>query len=143
MRLRTRKLKPPPEKKIKNLNKKNNKYQYNSISISSSIHADSESENHFDNSTNDSAKESIDGKSTEIKHILNHGMSDNNIQNNLWKTWDTIFTIFPPVKEEHIKVKGYAIIYMGKEIPHTFIACLQKNVELILMGLLKQSNMRA
>ena len=53
-------------------------------------------------------------------------MSDNNIQNNLWKTWDTIFTIFPPVKEEHIKVKGYAIIYMGKEIPHSFIACLQK-----------------
>ena len=50
-------------------------------------------------------------------------MPDNNIQNILWKTWDTIF---PTVKEEDIKVKWYAIIYMGKKVPHTFIARLQK-----------------
>ena len=51
--------------------------------MSSSIHMDSESENEFGNSTNSSEKESIDGNSIEIEHILNHGMSDNNIQNTL------------------------------------------------------------
>ena len=91
--------------------------------MSCSIHTNSESENEFDNSTNDDGKESTDGNSTEIEHILNHGMSDNNIQNILWKTWDTIF---PTVKEEDIKVKWYAIIYMGKKVPHTFIVRLQK-----------------
>ena len=91
--------------------------------MSSSIHTDSESENEFDNSTNDSEKESIDGNSTEIERIPKHGMSDNNIQNILWKTWDTIF---PPVKEEDIKGKWYAITYMGKNVLHTLIAHLQK-----------------
>ena len=103
--------------------------------MSSSIHMDSESENEFGNSTNSSEKESIDGNSIEIEHILNHGMSDNNIQNTLWKTWGTIF---PPVKEEDINGKWYAIIYMGKKVPHTFIAHLQKRLKLILMGLSKQ-----
>ena len=78
--------------------------------MSSSIHTDGESENDFNNSTNDSEKESTDGNSTEIEHILNHAMSDNNIQNILWKTWDTTF---PPVKEEDTKGKWYVIIYMG------------------------------
>ena len=54
--------------------------------MSSSIHTDSKSKNDFDNSTSASEKESIDGNSTEIEHILNHWMSDNNIQNILWKT---------------------------------------------------------
>ena len=49
--------------------------------MSSSIHTDSESENEFDNSTNDSERESIDGNSTEIEHIPKHEMSDNNIHN--------------------------------------------------------------
>ena len=84
--------------------------------MSSSIHTDSESEN-------DSEKESIDGNSIEIEHILNHGMSDNNIQNILQKTWDNIFL---PVKEQDMKEKWYAIIYMGKKVHHTFIARLQK-----------------
>ena len=50
-------------------------------------------------------------------------MSHNNIQNILWKTWNTIF---PPVKEQDLKGKWYAIIYMGKKVPHTFIARFQK-----------------
>lgn len=54
--------------------------------MSSSIYADRKSKNKFDNSTNNSEKESIDGTSTEIKHVLNHGMSDTNIQNTLWKS---------------------------------------------------------
>ena len=49
--------------------------------MSSDIHTNSEKENEFDNSTNDSEKQSIYGNSTEMEHILNNGMSDNNIRN--------------------------------------------------------------
>ena len=54
--------------------------------MSSSIHTDSERENDFHNSTNKSEEEGVNGNSTEIEHILNHEMSDNNIQSILWKT---------------------------------------------------------
>lgn len=81
-----------------------------------------ETKHNFDNITNSSEKESTDGKSTEIEHILNHEMSENEIQSILYKTWDIIF---PPVKGEDIKGEWYAIIYMSKKIPHTFILHLQ------------------
>ena len=54
--------------------------------MSSSIHMDNKSKNDFDYSTNGSEKESIDGNSTAIEHILNHEVPDNNIQEVLWKT---------------------------------------------------------
>ena len=95
----------------------------NEHEMSSSIHMDSKGENGLDNSANDSKKASIEGNSTETKPILNYEMSDNNIQNILWKIWDAIFSL---VKEEDIKGRWYAIIYKGKEVPHTFIAPLQK-----------------
>ena len=54
--------------------------------MSSSIHMDKKSKNDFDYSTNGSEKESIDGNSTAIEHILNHEVPDNDIQEVLWKT---------------------------------------------------------
>ena len=45
-----------------------------------------ETKHNFDNITNSSEKESTDGKSTEIEHILNHEMSENEIQSILYKT---------------------------------------------------------
>ena len=102
--------------------------------MSSSIHTDSERENDFHNSTNKSEEEGINGNSTEIEHILNHEMSDNNIQSILWKTWDTIF---PPVKEENIKGKWYAIIYIAKKGPHTSVARLHKKFRADFDGIVK------
>ena len=55
----------------------------------------------------------------------------------LWKTWDTIF---PPVKEENIKGEWYAIIYVGKKGPHTFVARIQKKFRADSDGIVKQSN---
>ena len=114
----------PEQKKIINTNiKVVTSSSESEHEISSSIHTNSKSENDFNKSTNDSEKESTDGNSTEIKHILNHEMSEHNIENILWKTWDTIF---PPVKEKNVKGKWYTIIYMSKKVLHTFIARLQK-----------------
>ena len=95
----------------------------NEHEMSVSIHMDSKGENGLDNSTNDSEKDSIESNSIETEPILNYEMSDSNIQNILWKTWDAIFSL---LKEEDIKGRWCAIIYKGKEVPHTFIALLQK-----------------
>ena len=91
MRLKTTakksKIKNPEQKKSVNTNIKvvttSSESEYE---MSSSIYAERKSKNKFDNSTNNSEKESIDGNSTEIKQVLNHGMSDTNIQNTLRKT---------------------------------------------------------
>ena len=81
------KIKNPKQKKSVNTNiKMITSSSESEYEMSSSIYADRKSKNKFDNSTNNSEKESIDGNSTEIKHVLNHGMSDTNIQNTLWKS---------------------------------------------------------
>ena len=47
----------------------------------------------------------------------------NDVKSTLWKTWDTIF---PPVEEQDLKGKWYAICYAGRKIAHLFIARVTK-----------------
>ena len=109
-----------PNDKQKYFNKKSKQKELSSSSESEVEEVDLESENE---SSNDYENASSNDSEDENDNLLDCEMSDENIQNILWKTWDNIF---PPVEEEDIKGKWFAIIYMGQKVPHVFIARFQR-----------------